>query len=44
MKKKKLELLEIAPRCQRAHKAWEFLPDICKVAGEEILVLIFITA
>ena len=39
MKKKKLELLEIAPRCQRANKAWEFLPDICKVAGEEILVI-----
>ena len=39
MKKKKLELLDIAPRYQRQHKSWEFLPHMEKVAGEDILVI-----
>lgn len=39
VKKKKLELLDIAPRYQKQHKAWEFLPHLEKVAGEEILAV-----
>ena len=39
MKKKKLELLDTAPRYQKEHKAWEFLPRLERVAGEEILVI-----
>ncbi len=39
MKKKKLELLDIAPRYQKQHKSWEFLPHMEKVAGEDILVI-----
>jgi len=39
VRKKKLELLDTAPRYQKQPKAWEFLPHLERVSGEEILVV-----